>query len=226
MKKFAGLFVVLLLAGAMQALAAGLITKQQAEQDALNAVGGGTVISAVRDRIGDRKPIWSVDIRGAAHEFEVWVDAHNGAILKIITQPLSPDRQMISQSQAESAAQSAIGGGQLLQTELGSEAERREWVVDLKTSEAESEVRVDANSGAIVKITTRMDAANNCTFISKAQAKAIALNAVNGKTVLSIRLEKNDHPIIWSVDVRTASGKEYEVHVDACTGKVLAIIPG
>ncbi len=225
MKRLAGILTLLLMAGAIQAMAAGFITKQQAEQDALNAVGGGTVISAVRDHAGN-KPIWSVDIRGTAHEYEVWVDAHTGAILKIITQPLSPDRQPLSQEQAVIAAQGAVRGGELLQAELSRDGLRREWVVDLKTAEAEHEVRVDAYSGAVVKLTTLVDAANNCTFISKAQAKAIALQAVNGKTVLSIRLEKNDQPVIWSVDVRTASGKEYEVHIDACTGKVIAIIPG
>ena len=107
--------MILVLAFATQAMAAHLITKAQAEQAALNAVGGGTVILAVRDNVG-RTPIWSVDIRGAAHEYEVWVDAHTAAILKIITQPLAAKGPMLSSAQAEAAAASAVGAGTVLQS--------------------------------------------------------------------------------------------------------------
>lgn len=220
-----GWLFLLVLAVATQAMAAHLVTKAQAEQAALNAVGGGTVISAVRDHAG-RTPIWSVDIRGTTHEYEVWVDAHTAAILKIITQPLGPQGQVLGAAEAEAIALRAVGGGDILQSELSRDSLRKQWVVDINTPEAENEVRVDAFTGAILKITTEMNAANNCTYISKAKAEAIALKAVNANKVLRIRLEKNDNPVVWSVDVRTASGKEYEVKVDACTGKVVAIIPG
>lgn len=83
---------VLVVAGAVQAVAAGLITKAQAEKDARAAVGGGTVTLAVLENELGRK-IWSVDVVASTHEYEVWVDAHTGAILKIITQPLAPSRQ-------------------------------------------------------------------------------------------------------------------------------------
>lgn len=96
----ASLLAVLLVAGALQAMAASLITKAQAEKDALAAVGGGTVTLAVLDsNLG--KTTWSVDITGRANEYEVWVDAHTGAILKVITQPLArrgPTRQVVQPS--------------------------------------------------------------------------------------------------------------------------------
>jgi uncharacterized membrane protein YkoI len=223
MKKHAGWLVVLLLLGLLQASAAALITKQQAEKAALNAVGGGTVILAVRDNVG-RTPIWSVDIRGAAHEYEVWVNARNAAILKIITQP--PAGPMLGAPQAESAALSAVGGGEVLQSQVSRETDRTQWVVDINGRDAEHEVRLDASSGAVLKITTQMNAANNCTYISKQQARTIALGAVHANKVIAIRLEKNDNPVLWSVDVRTPAGKDFEVKIDACTGKVVAIIPG
>jgi len=81
------LLVMILIAGVISAAAAGTITKAQAEKDAVAAVHGGTVISAVLEsNMG--KLTWSVDVRGKTHEYEVWVDAHTGAILKIIVQPL------------------------------------------------------------------------------------------------------------------------------------------
>ena len=44
--------------------------------------------------------------------------------------------------------------------------------------------------------------------------------------MLLVVLEKNDNPPDWSVDVRATNGKEFEVKVNAYTGKVIAIIPG
>ncbi len=81
------LLVVILVVGVISAAAAGTITKAQAEKDALAAVHGGTVTLAVLET-NMNKLTWSVDITGKTHEYEVWVDAHTGAILKIIVQPL------------------------------------------------------------------------------------------------------------------------------------------
>ena len=62
------------------------ITKQRAEAIALQAVGGGTVLLALLER--DNGSVhWSVDIRGATNEYEVWVSTQ-GKVLKTITQPL------------------------------------------------------------------------------------------------------------------------------------------
>ena len=81
------LLVVVLIAGVISAAAAGTITKAQAEKDALTAVHGGTVTLAVLEtNMG--KLTWSVDVTGKTHDYEVWVDAHTGKILKIIVQPL------------------------------------------------------------------------------------------------------------------------------------------
>jgi len=80
------LLVVILIAGVVSASAAGIISKATAEKDALAAVGGGTVTLAALDtNLG--KLTWSVDITGTTLEYEVWVDAHTGTILKVITQP-------------------------------------------------------------------------------------------------------------------------------------------
>jgi len=92
-------------------MAATLITKAQAEKDALKAVGGGTVTLAVLESELGRK-IWSVDVVGSTHEYEVWVDAHTGAILKVITQPLSPVRgSLMPRPQAEQMALNAVDTG-------------------------------------------------------------------------------------------------------------------
>ena len=63
MKKFLSLALVTLLFGSVLASASTLITKLQAEHDALNAVGGGTVTLILQEKeLG--KIIWSVDVTG------------------------------------------------------------------------------------------------------------------------------------------------------------------
>lgn len=225
------LAVVLL--GTSFAFGAGLISKQSAEKDALNAVGGGTVLQAALDT-NSGKRVWSVDVAGATHEYEVWVDAHTGAILKVITQPLNATlTSMISKAEAEQEALKAVGGGQVLQAVLDTigKNDRKIWSVDILGSAHEYEVWVDAHSGAVLKIITQplnamMDNAGTCTFLTKAEAEKIAEKAIGGGKVLVAVLEKNDTPIDWSVDLRATNGTEYEVKVNACTGKVIAIIVG
>jgi uncharacterized membrane protein YkoI len=61
------------------------------------------------------------------------------------------------------------------------------------------------------------------SFISKATAQKDALAAVGGGTVVQAVLETADTPPQWSVDV-LQKNYEYEVHLNAYTGKVLQII--
>ncbi len=223
MKKLLALLSLVLMAGVMQAMASGLITKLQAEQDALSAVGGGTVDQAYRQKeMG--KLIWSVDITGATNEYEIWLDAHTGTILRVITQALSPSK-LITRQQAEQIALKAVGGGKVVQAQRDQWKGYQIWEVAITQPGWEYDVYVDAHGGAVLKIIKRRNAAS-LKFISRAKAEQIALNAVGGGTVLLVVLEKNDNSPDWSVDVRATNGNEYEVKVNAHTGKVIAIIPG
>ena len=60
-------------------------------------------------------------------------------------------------------------------------------------------------------------------FISKGTADKAALAAVGGGTVVQAVLETADNPPQWSVDVLQTK-YEYEVKMNAYTGKVLQII--
>ncbi len=228
MKKIAALLSLVLLAGVAQTFATtGLISKFQAEQDALMAVGGGTVNQAYREKeMG--KVIWSVDITGSMSEYEVWVDAHSGVILRVVSQPSSPQAlstPLITKAQAEKDALKAVGGGKVLSAHLDEYKGFRIWDVDISQPGMEYTVYVNAHTGAILKI-IKQPQQPNMSYISKAQAKQIALKAVGGGTVLLARLDTTDTPPTWDVDVRATNGNEYEVKINAYTGKVLAIIPG
>jgi len=63
-----------------------LISRKQAQRDALSAVGGGNVTFALKEKeLG--KIIWSVGVTNATREFEVWVDAHSGTVLQVVAGP-------------------------------------------------------------------------------------------------------------------------------------------
>jgi len=221
-----GVLAVVLVAGVVQLVAHSLISKAQAEKDALAAVGGGTVIQAVLDTNMGRKT-WSVDIAGTTHEYEVQVDAHTGVILKIITQPLAVGVPMISKAQAESDALAAVGEGTLLQAILNTNLGTKTWSVDILGAAQEYEVRIDAHTSTILRIVTQpLAAMAPCKYISKSTAQKDALAAVGGGRVLSAVLEKTDNPPVWSVNVVNPKESEYEVKVNACTGAIVAIIVG
>ena len=219
MKKIAALLSMVLLASVMQAVAAGLITKQQAEQDALKAVGGGTVTQAVKEKEAG-KLIWSVDINGTSNEYEVWVDAHTGAILKIITQPLSPAKPL-SKQQAEQIALKAVGGGTVVQAQRDQWKGYQIWEVTITQPGWEFEVYVDAHTGAVRKITKQKDGLNS-GLVSKKMAEQIALNAVGGGSVQDAQLDDYKGKRVWDVDI-TQPGWEFTVYVDAHSGTVLNI---
>jgi uncharacterized membrane protein YkoI len=227
MKRAATSVVLVVLAASVMAAAAGLISKGQAEKDALKAVNGGTVIQAALDSIGE-KMVWSVDIAQPANEYEVHVDAHTGAILKIIVQPGGAvnGRSLLTKPEAEREAENTASGGTVLDAKLEKDGTEKIWSVDLSKPEAETEVQMDAYSGQILKIITQpSNTAKTCTYLSKAKAEADAVAAVGGGRVLLAVLETKDHPVVWSVDTTNSRG-EFEVKVNACTGKIVAIVPG
>lgn len=67
--------------------------------------------------------------------------------------PASADTQ-ISQAQAEAIAILAVGGGQVEKTELEFEDEGLQWQVDVIKGGTEFDVRIDATTGAVVRLRT------------------------------------------------------------------------
>ena len=221
MKTLAALLSLVLLAGGMQAMASGLITKSQAEQDALNTLGGGIVDQSYLEQ-ETGKLIWAVDVSRAESYYQVWVDAHTGTILSVIRH--LPPGKTINKQQAEQIALKAVGGGKVIQSQRDQWKGYQIWDVTITQPAWEYDVYVDAHTGAVLKMIKHRNPGPK--FISKAKAEQIALNAIGGGRVLLVVLEKNENPPDWSLDVSATNGNEYEVKVNAYTGKVIAIIPG
>ncbi len=219
------LTMVALLIESASAGTSTLITKQQAEQDALMAVGGGTLTQVLKEKELGRI-IWSVDVTGATHEYEVWVDAHDNAILQILTQPLTAQVGFITKQRAEQVALARVGGGTVVQAQRDQWKGYQIWDITITKPGFEFEVFVNARNATILQVSKQVNTSTVSPYITKARAEQIALAAVGGGSILLIRLETNDSPVDWSVDVRSSNHKEYEVKINAVTGKIIAIIVG
>jgi uncharacterized membrane protein YkoI len=224
MKSLISLAVAGLLLGSVVSHAATLISRSEAEQKALHVVGGGTITQALEEKELGRI-IWSVDITGRSREYEVWLDAHTAATLRVISQPLSPDSRYTLQSQAEETALKALGGGTVIQIQRDQWKGFEIWDVTIVQPGFEFEVFLNARNDAVLKIAKFADSVAP-RILPKAEAEKIALHAVGGGQVLLIVLERNDNPPVWSVDVLATNGMEYEVKVNMYTGHVTAIIVG
>ena len=66
------------------------------------------------------------------------------------------------------------------------------------------------------------NAAPTQTFITKAQAAQIAAEAVGGGFVKDIDFERGFSGTYYEIEVLDNKGREFEVNVDAKTGKVLS----
>src|SRR5450830_1929657 len=91
---------------------------------------------------------------------------------------------------------------------------------DIKGADGkEWEVEVDAKTGKILEVNLEVADASDPAFKSKAKKIALALHA--GEVVESeFKIEADGDPS-YEFDIKTKDGKEWEVEVDAVTGKVV-----
>src|SRR5450830_53020 len=98
---------------------------------------------------------------------------------------------------------------------------------DIKGADGkETEVEVEANTGKIIEVNLEVADANDPAFKAKAkitleEAKKIALALHAGEVVESeFKIEADGDPS-YEFDIKSKNGKEWEVEVDAVTGKVV-----
>lgn len=208
------------------ASAANYIIKNAAENIALNAVGGGTVIQAVLETEYQTR-VWTVNITHSPNEYDVYVNAYTGKVMKITSQP---QEGMISKQQAEATALGIAGktdkdarNDYVVDSKTADQDEGgKGWLVTVQRGDGPMTISVDGGKATPIGLAQQFGK----KVISKATAEKLALNALGGGTIVPpTLLEMNDRPAHWSVNV-TQGASEFEVWVDAYTGKILNIIRG
>jgi|SRR5664279_5208324 len=217
--------IVLLIGSVFLASGAPLISQDQAQEDAVNAIGGGnvTLISKAKE-LG--KIVWLVNVTDDTRDLEVLVDAHNGSILQIRTEPGVQEHGHIDEQQAEQAAMKAAGGGTVIQIQMDRWKGCYAWDVTITQPGSEYDVYVNAHSAVVLATVKRQLVDANQRMITKVEAIQSAMKAIGGGKLLLVGLETNDASRDWAVDVKAKNGTEYETKVNAYTGGVIAIRVG
>lgn len=221
MKK-AALFVMGLVVAMTTAVqAANYIPKAQAQKTALNAIGGGGTIVQTILETEYMTRVWSVSIVNINYLYDVHVNAFTGKVMKIVSEEQT---NLIPENQAKLDAIAEAGGGSAIQALLADQDEGgKGWLVTVTDKGDVVQVAVNGETSAVVTALRQKGA----KVITRAAAETAAIAAVgSGATVRppSI-LEMADKPAHWSVNL-VQGATEYEVWVQAYTGKILNIIVG
>jgi len=117
--------------------------------------------------------------------------------------------------------------GEVISVEAELDNGKAIYEFDIKSADGkEWEVEVDAKTGKVLEVNLEVADANDPAFKSKAkitvdEAKKIAFALHAGEIVESeFKIEADGNPS-YEFDIKTKDGKEWEVEVDAVTGKVV-----
>lgn len=191
-----------------------------AEEVALNAVGGGSIITSNLD---SEDGVYEVKVRNGKYEYELEIDATSGEILKqqkeaVEYNSLSDSTALIGVEKAKQIALSKVSGTISSATY---DQEDGVYEVSVISNGYGYDFDINAQTGEIIKqeqekvdnVTTN----NNSSYITSQQASQIALSKVKG-TVTKIDLEDG----VYEVEIKDGT-YEYELEIDAQTGEVLSL---
>ncbi|MFD1428607.1 putative membrane protein YkoI [Kroppenstedtia sanguinis] len=122
--------------------------------------------------------------------------------------------------------------GKVTEVELKYKGETPVYEVELIKAGTEAEIKVDSNSGKILKKETETKETDNAALpeedvfkpgITMKQAEKIALHEAGEKgQIKEIKLEKEDGQLIYEVEIQSGT-QETEIEMDAQSGKVLEV---
>ena len=226
-----------LLGGATGPEIAGNITESEAKEIALafafpEGTGETVTFRKVQLDYEDGVFVYEVEFIAGGNEYELEIAAADGAILDAEIEredredPL-PQGTFLSREEAMQAVQAVIGeNARIVDIELetsGMGATKTFYYeVEVVDGYREYNYLVDAVTGAVTKLGEQESAENG--FIGEERAIQIALEKFSltekEARVEKVKLERDDGRYIYEVELRVRS-IEYEVEIDAETGKIL-----
>ncbi|HYD03285.1 MAG TPA: PepSY domain-containing protein [Alphaproteobacteria bacterium] len=130
----------------------------------------------------------------------------------------------ISEEEAKLIALNAVDlslVGELIDIELELEAGIEIYVVKFTKDGIETDVKIDAKTGEILKIEDNLADSSDDPKISQEEATQIALDNVDG-TVNNVEIAKSQGVVVYEVEIE-ANGVDNYVSVDVDTGAVVDI---
>jgi uncharacterized membrane protein YkoI len=119
----------------------------------------------------------------------------------------------------------AVKGGRVFDMELNRERGSLVWELDVASSGKAYDVRLNARSGKVVRLKRDRTPDRGMRLLRVAEVSAAgavrtATSAVKPADLRANELDRWHGRVVWEAELRTANGTEYDVKIDARTGKV------
>ena len=211
------------------------ISMDRAKQIILNKVSNGILVSFSYDYNDDGIPVYKGKVLKGNYEYEVKVNGNNGTILKFECDNRDYDhiyinisKNPISVTQAEQIMLNKVPGGILTEFSFDYDNRISSYEGKIRKENMEYEIKVDANSGTILKFeydykdgnigNTNSSISKN--LIGETKAKQIMLEKVPGGKVIFITFEYDDGMPEYEAKI-VKGNMEYEISVNGYTGSIL-----
>jgi uncharacterized membrane protein YkoI len=120
----------------------------------------------------------------------------------------------------------AVKGGRVFDMELDRERGRLLWELDVASSGKAYDVKLNARSGRVVRLKRDRTPDRGMRLLGAAKVRAAkaartAAATVKPADLRALDLDRWRGGVVWEAELTATSGTEYDVKVDARTGKVV-----
>lgn len=121
----------------------------------------------------------------------------------------------------------AVRNGKVFDLELDRERGMLVWELDVASGSAVYDVTINARSGKVLRVKRDHTPDRGLRLLPAANVNAekaarTATRAVPGAKVHGLELDRRRDRVVWEAELVTGKGVEYDVVIDAKTGKVLS----
>lgn len=200
------------------------ISTDEARRIALAKVNGEIIKFELDDDDDDDDIEYEVHIRKDGIKYEMEIDAYSGVITEFEIDDGGSSRSVGAMISADEAIRIALAqvNGEIIKFELDDDDDDDddiEYEIEIRKDGTKYEIEIDAYTGEITEFEREDDDDDSAnqprSRITADEARRIALSLVNG-TITEFEEDDDEFEIEISKD-----GKEYEIEIDAYTGKVL-----
>ena len=200
------------------------ISADEARRIALAKVNGEIIKFELDDDDDDDDIEYEIEIIKDGIKYEMEIDAYSGVITEFEIDDGGSSRSVGAMISADEARRIALAqvNGQIIKFELDDnddDDDDIEYEIEIIKDGIKYEIEIDAYTGKITEFEREDDDDDSAnqpkSRITADEARRIALSLVNG-TITEFEEDDDEFEIEISKD-----GKEYEIEIDAYTGKVL-----
>lgn len=222
------IFVFFLMCGATIVEAKKMTSADQAKKAALKKVPSATVIKVESDH-DHGISVYEVELSKGGKEYNFEYRASDGKLIQYDWEINNPprtnqDKKDFSQKSIQKKAKKKVKNAVVLSTVLKYDDGRAEYKVKLRKGNKNYTLVYDSKSGKLLeyewKITSSDSSSSNKKDIGLKKAKSIAKKKAPGASIVKAKLDNDDGVQVYEIEL-VKGIYEYEVKIDAKTGKVL-----